>query len=108
MIDQLALPMGEFRQSVDQPRTLGERFASFHEANPWVADALEHLADDLVRHGASKIGIKHLVEVLRWHHTRETYGDPFRFNNSYTSRYARLLVRRRPDLAPMIETRTLR
>jgi hypothetical protein len=46
--------------------TLDERFAAFHNANPWVADRLEDMTDDLIRRGANKVGIKMLFEVMRW------------------------------------------
>ena len=105
---QLQLAVGSFAETPIPPDlTLDERFALFDEANPWVADALVELADDLVAHGARRIGVKHLFEVLRWHHTRSTVGEVFKLNNNFTSRYARMLQERRPDLAGMIETRTL-
>ena len=87
--------------------TIQDRFESFHDLNPWILTALIRLADDLVEQGASRIGVKMLVEVLRWSHARQTQGDAFKINNTYASRYARLIVSARPDLAPMIEQRVL-
>jgi hypothetical protein len=88
--------------------TIADRFAAFHAANPWVADHLERLAVDDLTNGAQRIGVKHYVEVLRWQHRRATTGAPFKFDNSLTSHYARLLIQRRPELAAVIETRQVR
>ena len=88
--------------------TIDDKFRAFHDANPWVADELEKLADVEYRHGDGRIGIKYLIEVLRWNYRRATTGQPFRIDNDFTSRYARLLVDRRPEFANLFETRTLR
>lgn len=57
--------------------------------------------------GRTRIGVGMLFEVLRWHSQRATTGDPFRLNNSYRSRYARLLIERRPEWAHLFELRRL-
>lgn len=86
--------------------TLDERFDSFHAANPHVADAIEALAAQwLSRH--TKVGVKAVLENLRWRSGIETEGDPWRLNNSYASRYARLMVERHPDWDDRIERRAL-
>lgn len=92
----------------DPAPTLDEQFAAFHAANPWVADALERLTDDYLMTGHRRVGMKMLVEVLRWQYDRQTTGDPFKVNNNYTSRYARLLVSRRPEWGDVFQTRELR
>lgn len=88
--------------------TIDDRFQAFHQANPWVADELEKLSDVEYRHGDGRIGIKYLIEVLRWNYRRGTTGQPFRISNDYSSRYARLLVDRRPEFATLFEVRELR
>lgn len=88
--------------------TINERFEAFNAANPWVADELEKLANVELRHGDGRIGIKYLIEVLRWNYRRGTTGQPFRISNDFTSRYARLLVDRRPEFAGLFEMRTIR
>ena len=86
--------------------TIAERFDAFHEANPHVADALEALAGQwLARH--KRVGMKALVERLRWESGIQTDGDIWRLNNDYTSRYARLLLARHPEWVGRIETRAL-
>ena len=88
--------------------TIEERFAAFHAANPQVADALEHYAEQWLAAGHSRVGVKALVERLRWESGVQTHGDAYRINNSLVSHYARLLIARRPEWADAIETRTLR
>lgn len=88
--------------------TITERFDAFHEANPHVADALETLAEQWFAAGRPKVGVKALVERLRWEAGIQTVGDPYRINNVFTAHYARLLIARRPEWADRIETRALR
>lgn len=104
---QQTLP-GFVTSATDGSLTLDERFEIFHRDNPWVADALERLADELVDAGVTRIGVKALVERLRWDWTVQTRSRDWKLNNSLTSRYARLLCERRPDLAKKIERRRLR
>lgn len=103
---QLRLP-GLVQPEASAAQTLDERFAAFHAANPHVLDALEQLALDLVRRGRRRIGVGMLFEVLRWSSLR-TDGDEYRLNNSYRSRYARLLAASNADLAEAFEMRELR
>ena len=49
-----------------------------------------------------------LVEVMRWDTRLTTNGDPFKLNNSYTSRLARAAVARHPELDDFFEQRELR
>lgn len=107
--EQLALPLGAFVVPEPDPTlTLDERFEAFHAANPWVEQAIIALLDDAQHRGMTRFGVKAAFEVLRWRWGRATYGDAWKLNNSLTSRYARHILERRPDLAPMIELRKLR
>lgn len=97
---------------VDLPHTatLEERFARFDELNPQVYRALEHMVAGLVERGRTKVSLKMCVEVLRWNFFMRT-NDPsaeYRLNNSYTSRYARLLVQRNLQWEGLFEMRGLR
>lgn len=88
--------------------TIDERFARFHADNEWVYVALERLAVDLYERGR-RFGVKALVEVVRWEYSRATTSDDgLKVNNSFTSRYARLLLERHPEFDGFIETRELR
>lgn len=108
MTDQ-PLPLADFDIPEPQPEaTIQERFEAFHEANPWVFLSLVMLATQAKLDGRDKVGMKHLVEILRWTYGRQTNGREFRFDNRYTSRYARLVAQQRPDLADLFETRKLR
>jgi hypothetical protein len=89
-------------------RSIDERFRQFHEKNPQVLDRLVKLAREAISVGKKRIGAKTLVEVARWHFWLETDGDEFKINNSFTSRYARLLVETHPEFEGLFETRELR
>ena len=95
----------------DRPRrrTIAERFDAFHDANPWVYDALVGLARDLVNRGRRRIGIGMLYEVLRWQYYRATTDEAsdFKLSNDYRSRYARLIMDNESDLAGVFELREL-
>ena len=88
--------------------TIEERFEAFHTANPWVYDALVVLICDWLAAGHRRVGLKAMFEVLRWQYGRSTVGDTFKCNNDFTSRYARLILRRHPEWSDAIETRELR
>lgn len=89
-------------------RSIDERFRKFHEQNPQVLIRLVALAHEAMDRGKRRIGAKTLVEVARWHVWLETEGDEFRINNSFTSRYARLLVELHPEFEGLFEIRELR
>lgn len=90
--------------------TIDERFHDFHRRNAWVYTALETMTAELVASGQRRGGMKMLVEVLRWRYFRQTFdtSSPFRLNNDYTSRYARLLLAAHPEWDRVFETRELR
>lgn len=91
-------------------KTLDQRFAEFHQANPHVYARLVEMARALKNRGHRRVGIKMLFEVIRWEELIVT-DDPsseFNLNNSYSSRYARLVMAENPDLAGLFETRAIR
>ena len=84
------------------------RFLQFHRDNPHVYEKLVELARAVQRAGFRNYGIEPLFARLRWHYDIDTRStDGFKLNNNYTSRYARLLMEREPDLAGFFRTRTL-
>ncbi len=85
-----------------------ERFHQFHAANPQVYRALRSLALPLAHAGRKRIGVKMLWETLRYSYSIVTDGSDYKLDNSYTSRYARLLMDQEPELRGLIETRVLR
>ena len=87
-----------------------EKFEQFHYLNPQVATALEEMASELIARGRKRVGIKMLMEVLRWNFQMET-NDPnsdFKINNNYAPYYARLLIERNPNWANVFELRQIR
>lgn len=94
--------------NVSREATIQERFEAFHRTNPQVYAALRGLALQMLGNGVRQYGIKGLTELLRWQFAIQTKGDSFRLCNSYSSRYARLLVEKNPELDGFFELRTLR
>lgn len=88
--------------------TIQARFERFHEANPQVYTTLVALAFDLLEKGRKTYGVKSLFEVLRWHYTLNTHGEEFKMPNDYTSRYARFIMEKEPELSSFFVTRKLR
>lgn len=86
-------------------------FQDFHEKHPEVYDHLVGLARGAIARGRKKIGMKQLFEVLRWERFMKgmpAEGQDFKMNNNYTSRYARLIMSKEPDLVGVFNTRELR
>ncbi|MFI5688624.1 hypothetical protein [Streptomyces sp. NPDC051636] len=114
MYRQQELPFGIALPESDpevRPRggpTLDERFDDFHASNPWVLEALEELTTQWIKAGGGRIGVKALFEQLRWSSPHIADGEPFRLNNNFTSRYARLLCARHPEWAGVFQLRSLR
>lgn len=90
--------------------SIQESFQQFHERNGWVYSNFVAMARDLVAHGQTRFGMKMLGEVLRWSYYRATSDEnsTFKINNSYLSRYARLIEAQEPDLVGVFETRQLK
>lgn len=85
------------------------RFAAYHAKHPEVFAELERRALELLAAGASRIGVKGLVEdIRRLHARRADPGSVAAYDNTLTASYARLLIARHPVLADVIETRTRR
>jgi hypothetical protein len=90
-----------------RPLTDLEKFCFFHARNPHIFAELERMARELAARGRKRIGVKLLVERLRYDHymTSDDPNSQFKLNNSYTSFYARLLIDTHPELRELIETR---
>lgn len=85
-------------------------FEAFHAAHPEVFAQLRSMAVALVEGGWRHLGISMLWETLRYRTMLGSSPDdePFRLNNNYRSRYARLLMESDDRLADVFETRSLR
>jgi len=102
-------PITPVAPGADEVLTADEFFERFDEKNPQVYRALRDLALPLVRAGHKKIGVKMLWEELRYRYfIATTDAGEYGLNNSLTSRYARLLVEREPELKHAFELRELR
>jgi len=89
--------------------SLEARFWSFHHENPRVYERLTKLARQAKRAGRDRIGVSMLWEVLRWEYAmKTTAGDGFKLNNSYRSRYARLIMLQEKDLDGLFFVRELK
>ncbi len=102
--------LGSQQVETDPALTIQEQFARFHAAHPEVYDGLLGLTRQAASVGRTRIGIGMLFEVLRWEWTIAGLPDDaeeWKLNNNYRSRYARLIMRRNPDLDGMFNTRTL-
>lgn len=108
-LDQLELELAPFvKPPMVEGATIQERFLSFHSHNQWVLTALERLTSDYLSRGRSRLGVKMLVEVLRWQYGRSTIGDEFKLNNNLSSRYVRLMIERHPEWVGVFQTRELK
>ena len=90
--------------------TIDAKFWEFHQNNPQVYVTLVRLTREARAAGKSKLGIKALWERMRWDlwlYTARDAEEPA-LNNSFTSRYVRLIIAREPDLSGMFEVRRLR
>lgn len=89
------------------PDPLESRFLAFHHRNPHVYRELVAMARDWKAAGNGHAGIAMFFEVLRWQSGLRGEGDQFALNNSYRSRYARLIAANEPDLADLFTLRSL-
>ena len=91
--------------------TIQQAFERYHRENPHVYDALVRLARQAKARGHRRFGIELLFAVLRWERMMvavDPSQESYKLNDHYTSRYARLIMEREPDLEGLFETRRLR
>lgn len=92
--------------------SLQMRFDRFHREHPQVYAELVRVARAKLARRAAKgrplhIGIGAVVEAVRWHEDDDDAPVlPF-VDNSFRSRYARLMAAQEPDLANVFEMREL-
>lgn len=87
-----------------------QRFDTFHEQNPAVYRELVRLSRELLEAGVPKFGIRMVWEVMRWQSELAVARDgaePYKLNDHYVPRYARLIMASEPDLAGVFDTRAL-
>lgn len=85
------------------------RFERFHHEHPEVYRKIVRLAQFMKREGVRHSSIDYVYHILRWRvflKTRKHYG--FKLNDHFTSRYARLIEEREPELKGFFSKRGLR
>ena len=88
--------------------TIQEKFNVFNQSNPTIYTELVRLARVAKAQGIRNYGAKAMCEVLRFNFVLLRQGKPFKINNVYTSRYARLIDQKEPDLRGFFKTRELK
>jgi hypothetical protein len=92
------------------PRAIDVRFDEFHREHPEVYRLIVRLCRKLRHAGRTHYSIDAILHRVRWHYdvNAKRPGEPFKLNDHFTSRYARLVMRQEPDLSDFFETRKLR
>ena len=88
--------------------TYAEKFEAFHEAHPEVYDRLVEMARAAKYRGFYRYSIKTLWCVLRFEIDLDPRDEPFKMNDIFHSRYARLIMAQEDGLEDFFQTRCLR
>lgn len=105
------IPLFQIKPIPKEARKLNtaERFRLFDELNPWVYREIKERAFECVRLGDRKIGMRAIIEDIRWHVKRETRGqEKFKINNDIVPDYVDKLVAEYPRFAEYFERRARR
>ena len=110
-LDLLDRPKPSDPDWLTHPKSVIEwAFKLFHERNREVYVRLEFAALKWADSGAKRVGVKRLVENLRYSSIEldRKFWQEFKLNDHNTALYARLLVHRHPRLEKVIELRRRR
>ncbi len=88
-----------------EKKTIEQLYAEFKTRNPVLVDELATLALKANEHNVHRIGMKHLIEVLRWDRTIKGDTKPFKINNNYAPLLARDIEDTYPELVGIFEKR---
>lgn len=99
--------------------TIQEAFEAYHAKNPEIFKLYCRFTTELLRRGYRRISPRFVMERIRWEKMISTVptpgsgyhvsaSKPFKINNNFSSRYARLLIDKVPDLDKVFETRALK
>jgi hypothetical protein len=88
-------------------RPIQDAFEEFHEKNPHIYANLKLLSTQAYNAGRRHIGMKFFFERLRWEYMMgiEDPVNVFKLNNSYTSFYARKLIKNNKKFKDLFWTR---
>lgn len=89
-------------------KPIDSKFTDFHSKNPAVYELFKRFAVEALVAGKTKIGAKAIAERIRWSVEIEARGGEFKLNNSYVSRYARLLAKEDPRIGSLFNFRGLK
>jgi len=89
------------------PDHIQRRYEAWKELNPTAYRTIRRFAYEVL-YARRHYGVKAIIERARYHTMIETKGEPWKLNNSYTSRIARDLIAEEPRFADLFETRELR
>ncbi len=84
--------------------SIDDAFAKFHKENPHIY----RLIEKAVFAAGKKTSVKTICGNLRWDPSVATNGVPFKINDAFISRYARLFCDLNPLHSHLIEVRRLR
>lgn len=87
------------------------KFEAFHRANPNVYSLLCVFGREVLTAGYKRYSIDALYQRLRWHiniELRRDPNDPFKLNNNFRSRYARLIMKQEEDFRDFFELRIIK
>lgn len=88
---------------------LEEQFLEFHHGHPEVLDDLVSILRQCREAGARQVSLRDAFGALRLDRQRRGLDvQGFALNNSYASRYARLIAALHPDLGSLLRTRSLK
>ena len=90
-----------------RPLTLQEKFDAWVAVNPHIVKLFLQYAQEARDLGFKSYGVKCIAERVRWHVRATTRGDDFKFNNNWSSRMARLIVKHDPSFEGLFEFRKL-
>jgi len=90
---------------LDEGGPLEEEFWAFHVRNRHVYRMLVELTRQWIWKTGRNIGMKAVFERARWEIGLQTEGDVFNLNNNYTAFYARLIMKKEPDLCGVFQLR---
>lgn len=90
--------------------SLQERFEVFHQAHPEIYAEFKLLALRLYEQGRYHYGAKAIFEYIRLNRDLDGRGEneEYKVNNSYVSRYVRLLIHEEERLSTFFELRQLK
>ena len=93
-----------------EDQSIQERFKRFDQAHPEIYDEFRIIAHDLLRRGRGHYGSKAILEVIRYQRmlSGKSETEPFKINNTYSSRYARKLMEDDDRFRVFFEVRELK